>query len=91
HGLGLGVGEAALQLLLHAVQVGDATSRILAARTLGQIGRPEHLPALQALNEEQDPAVQQAAMQAIQQIESRYRGIPEPPAPAPEGTELTQP
>ncbi len=91
HGLGLGVGEAALQLLLHAVQVGDATSRILAARTLSQIGRPEHLPTLQALSEEQDPAVQQAAMQAIRQIESRYRGIPEPPAPAPESTEPAQP
>lgn len=80
-GLGLGVGGAALALLLHALQAGDNASRILAARTLSQIGRPEHLAALQALRDEPDPAVRQAIQHAQEQIEIRYRGIPEVSSP----------
>lgn len=76
-GLGLGLGEAALTVLLHALQSGDSATRVLATRTLSQIGRPEHLPALQALRNEPAPDVQKAARQAARQIEARYRGLPE--------------
>lgn len=80
-GLGLGVGEAALTMLLHALQSGDSGPRILAARTLSQIGRLEHLPALQTLCRDPDAGVQKAARHAVQQVEMRYRGLPPPPEP----------
>lgn len=80
-GLGLGVGPAAFTMLLHALQAGDTPTRLLAARTLSQIGRPEHLEALQALINDPDAMVQEAVRNAIQHIEARYRGLPPPSAP----------
>lgn len=90
-GLGLGIGEAALALLLHALRSGDDAARILAARTLSRIGRPEHLELLRTLQAGQDAGqsagqsagVQQAVQEAIRQIETGYRGIPETPKEEP--------
>ncbi|MGC9358659.1 MAG: HEAT repeat domain-containing protein, partial [Anaerolineae bacterium] len=65
-GLGLGVGEAALQMLIRAVEVGDAQVRILAVETLGQMGHREHLEALRPLLEDDDPRVREAAREAYE-------------------------
>ena len=72
-GLGLGIGEAALQMLLHAVETGDSNTRILGALTLSLIGRQEHLDVLFPLLDDEDAAVQKAAAAAIRHIETRYK------------------
>lgn len=74
-GLGVGVGEAAMNLLLHALQTGDSITRVMAARTLSQIGHPDHLAALRALHDNPEPELQSAARLAVHQIEARYRGL----------------
>jgi hypothetical protein len=44
--------------------------------TLGRIGRPEHLSALEKrLQDEERPEVKQAAAAAQRRIRRRYRGI----------------
>jgi len=75
-GLGLGIGEAALQMLLRALDVGEPDAQILAIETLIQIGRQEHLEVLNPLTENEDPRVQESAKAAIEIIERRYKGIP---------------
>jgi HEAT repeat protein len=76
-GLGLGVGEAALQMLIRALEVGDAQVRVLAAQTLGQMGHRDHLEALRPLLEDENPDVREAALEAYERIERRYRGVAE--------------
>lgn len=78
-GLGVGIGEAALQMLLHAVETGDSNARILGALTLSRIGRQEHLDVLRPLLDDADAAVQKAAAEAIRHIETRYTNVEEPP------------
>ncbi len=91
-GLGLGVGEAALQMLLHAVEAGDSNARILGALTLGRIGREEHLDVLRSLLDDEDVAVQKAAAAAVHHIEARYTGVEErPPADEEREPEETSP
>lgn len=77
-GLGLGLGEAALQTLLHALEVGDPETRILAALTLARMGRREHLELLHPLLEDSNVEVRAAASEAYTAIETRYRGRGEP-------------
>ncbi|MEA3397364.1 MAG: HEAT repeat domain-containing protein [Chloroflexota bacterium] len=84
-GLGLGIGEAALQMLLHAVETGDSNTRILGALTLSLIGRQEHLDVLRPLLDHEDAAVQKAAAEAIRHIETRYTNVEEPPPAEEEG------
>ncbi len=84
-GLGVGVGEAALQSLLHALEVGDTITRMLAAHTLACIGREEHLEDLAPLLEAEEEEVRQIAIEAHTAIERRYRGVmPEGLEPEPE-------
>lgn len=71
-GMGLGVGKAAMQTLLHAVVEGDARAQILGALTLTQIGTLKHLRLLRPLLESEDPQVQHIAAYAIDIIERRY-------------------
>ncbi len=74
-GLGLGVGEAALQTLLHALERGEPETRILAALTLMRMGRREHLELLRPLLEDPNVEVQGVAAEAYATIEMRYRGL----------------
>ncbi len=72
-GTGLGLGEAAYEMLTSAVRKGDREAQVLGVLTLSYIGHAEHLSDLEPLLEAQDPLVQQAARYAIESIESRYR------------------
>jgi len=76
-GLGLGVGEAAMQTLLEALGKGDTASQILGAQTLAYMGTLEHVRALIPLARSEDPAVKQAATVAIHWIRQRYKGLEE--------------
>lgn len=73
-GLGLGLGEAALQMLLHAVEAGETSIRIWGANTLKRIGKPEHLDVLRPLLNDSTPETRHAAREAIRHIERRYLG-----------------
>ncbi|HEY88842.1 MAG TPA: hypothetical protein G4N98_03790 [Thermoflexia bacterium] len=75
-GLGVGIGEAAMQILLRILESGNPESQVLAAASLAQLGRREHLPALQELLTSPEEKVQAAVSYAIQQIEKRYAGLP---------------
>lgn len=70
--MGLGVGEAAMQTLLQAVEQGDARAQILGAITLMQIGTLSHLQLLEPLLKSEDPQVQYVAAYATEIIEQRY-------------------
>lgn len=72
-GMGLGVGEAALEQLRRAVSEGDTEAKLLGTLTLTQIGREEHLGILRELVETSDPALRSAAVSAVKTIERRYR------------------
>ena len=73
-GLGLGVGDAALQMLLRTLDAEDPQARRLGWVTLGRIGRPEHLPVMKSrLQDETHPEVKRAADRASQRIASRYQ------------------
>ncbi|MEA3308400.1 MAG: HEAT repeat domain-containing protein [Chloroflexota bacterium] len=75
-GLGVGIGEAAMQILLRVLEKGEPAAQILAAASLAQIGQREHLTALQELLASPREKVQAAANYAINQIENRYAGLP---------------
>jgi HEAT repeat protein len=69
-GEGLGLGEAARQMLRRALQEGDDPIRVAAAQTLAQVGRPDDVePLLAALPDEE---VADAALGALAQIGDRY-------------------
>jgi HEAT repeat protein len=71
-GLGLGVGDAALEMLGRAAQEGNVDAKILSALTMAQVGREPDLRILEPLLGEPDPGVQQAAEWAIRRIRKRY-------------------
>ena len=71
-GLGLGVGNAAMDTLIRAVAEGDSDTKVLGALTLAEIGQEKHLAVLQPLLEDEEPAVQRAATNAVRRIEKRY-------------------
>jgi HEAT repeat protein len=71
-GEGLGMGDAALQMLRRALAGGDAQVRCAAARVLAQIGRPDDIEGLRAALADPDPGVADAAMGALEGIGRRY-------------------
>lgn len=71
-GEGVGLGQAAHQMLLRAVTEGDATVRIAAAHTLACIGRPEDIETLRAALNHSDPEVMEAVLEALAEIGRRY-------------------
>jgi HEAT repeat protein len=71
-GEGVGVGDAAMEILNRAVAEGPPEVKILGAMTLGQIGRESHLQTLRPLLKDPEPAVRAAAEDAIRRIEGRY-------------------
>ncbi len=74
-GLGVGLDEAAMQMLLRALEVGDVPTQVLGAQTLAQIGHQEHLTALRSLLSAENEAVHEAAQLAMASIKARYQGI----------------
>lgn len=72
-GVGLGVGQAALDMLGRAAQEGNVDAKVLSALTLAQIGREDDLRILEPLLSDPGPEVQQAADWAIQRIRQRYQ------------------
>ncbi len=72
-GKGLGVGPAALEMLLQALVIGDAETQRLAAWTLAHVGRPQHVNALSnLLSDTTPPEVRAVAEAALQRIQQRY-------------------
>jgi HEAT repeat protein len=75
-GLGVGVGDAAVKMLLRALHAEDAHARFLSSVTLGRIGHLDHLADLTALlEEEEDANVREVAKEAKTQIETRYQDV----------------
>ncbi len=69
-GEGLGVGEAARRMLLRALAEGDSRTRVVAAQTLAQVGRPDDVEPLLAILSDED--VVDAALGALAQIGNRH-------------------
>jgi HEAT repeat protein len=71
-GEGVGLGQAARQMLRRALAEGDAPARVAAALTLAQVGRPDDIELLQTALSDPDPAVASAALEGLIQISRRY-------------------
>jgi HEAT repeat protein len=71
-GMGLGVGEAAIDTLVLAAQEGRDDVKILSALTLARIGDESHIAVLEALREESAASVQAVATQGLQELQRRY-------------------
>ena len=71
-GEGVGLDEAARRMLTRALNDDDAAVRIVAAKTLAQMGRPEDVEPLQSRLKDPDPAVASAALTALAEISKRY-------------------
>ncbi len=81
-GTGLGVGEAAVAMLVRAAQEGNVDAKVLSALTLAQIGRENDLRVLTPLMGNPDPGVSQTAAWATQKIRQRYRLAEMPVTPS---------
>ncbi len=71
-GTGMGVGAAAMRMLVRAIVEGNARSKTLGALTLIYIGDTRHLQILEPLLKDEDPHVCHAATLAVEQIHRRY-------------------
>ncbi|MCX7680911.1 MAG: HEAT repeat domain-containing protein [Anaerolineae bacterium] len=71
-GEGVGLGQAAHQMLLRAATEGDTAVRIAAAHTLACIGRPEDVEPLRSALSHSDPEVIEAVLEALAEIGRRY-------------------
>jgi HEAT repeat protein len=71
-GSGLGVGAAAMEMLVRATTEGKTGIQILGAMTLRQIGHKRHLEALRGLLQHKDDRVRRIAADAVYRIEERY-------------------
>ncbi len=72
HGLGVGAGEAAMDMLIHALVKGEPEAQIPGILTLAQVGRREHLDILRQLAGNIHPTVRQVARHVLQLVEQRY-------------------
>ncbi len=72
HGLGVGAGEAAMDMLEHALVKGEPEAQMLGALTLVQLGRREHLELLRQLAGNVNPTVRRVARQVLRIMEQRY-------------------
>jgi HEAT repeat protein len=71
-GEGVGLGDAARQMLRRALVEGDAQIRLAAVRALVWIGRPDDIGVLRAALADSDPRVASAALKALEEIGKRY-------------------
>jgi HEAT repeat protein len=71
-GEGVGLGDAARRMLQRALAEGDAQVRMAAAQVLIQVGRPDDVDVLRAVLADTDPAIANAALEALEGIGKRY-------------------
>jgi HEAT repeat protein len=71
-GEGVGLGDAAREMLRRALLEGDAPVRAAAAQALIRVGRPDDVQALRAALADSDPVVAGAAFEALEEIGKRY-------------------
>jgi HEAT repeat protein len=71
-GEGVGLGEAAQQMLRRALREGDDSVRMAAVQVLTQIGHPDDVGLLRAALADPDPVVMGAAFEALAEISRRY-------------------
>jgi HEAT repeat protein len=71
-GEGVGLGDAARQMLRRALVEGDVQVRLAASQALIRVGRPDDIQALRAALADSDLAVAGAAFEALEEIEKRY-------------------
>ncbi len=71
-GTGLGVGDAALDMLARAAREGNVDAKILSALTLAHMGREGDIPTLESLLGHEDPAVTRTAAWALNLLRQRY-------------------
>ena len=71
-GTGLGVGDAALDMLARAAREGNVDAKILSALTLAHIGREGDIPTLESLLGHEDPAVTRTAAWSLNLLRQRY-------------------
>jgi HEAT repeat protein len=64
--------EEALKILARAAEDDAPTTRMMVAYTLAYIGRWDHMPVLNELLTDVEPAVRHAAAQALRRVEDRY-------------------
>jgi HEAT repeat protein len=64
--------EEALKILLRAAEDDAPTTRMMVAYTLAYIGRWDHMTVLNELLTDVEPAVRNAAGQALGRVEDRY-------------------
>jgi hypothetical protein len=71
-GEGVGLGDAARQMLRRALNEGDEPTRTLASRVLVRLGRPDDVESLRATLTSPAPGVASAALEALREINERY-------------------
>lgn len=71
-GEGVGLGDAAWQMLRRALSEGDTPVRLAAARVMAQQGRPDDIELLRAVLTDPDPVAASAAFEALSEIRNRY-------------------
>jgi HEAT repeat protein len=72
-GMGLGLGDAAIETLVMAAQEGRDDVKILSALTLTRIGQASHIPILESMIEDDaSESVRMTAMQGLQELRRRY-------------------
>jgi HEAT repeat protein len=72
-GMGLGIGDAAIETLVLAAQEGRDDVKILSALTLTRVGDKSHIPVLESMVEsDESDAVQVAARQGLKELRQRY-------------------
>jgi HEAT repeat protein len=71
-GTGVGVGDAARQMLRRALSEGDTSVRLAAAQVLAQAGRPADVEPLRAALSDLDPIVASTALEALAVVGRRY-------------------
>jgi HEAT repeat protein len=68
----VGRGEAALPVLLRALEEGRPAIQRAAIRALGLIGRPEHVPLLRRKMKESEGETAASAMEALKELAQRH-------------------
>ncbi len=72
-GMGLGLGEAAIETLVMAAQEGRDDVQVLSALTLTRIGRESHIPILESMVEgNASESVRAAALYGLHELRRRY-------------------
>lgn len=71
-GTGVGVGDAARQMLRRALSEGDTSVRLAAVQVLAQTGRPADVEPLRAALADPDPIVASTALEALAEVNRRH-------------------